>query len=117
MTWVVVFDLDGTLADTKNLTKNRRVPSQVLKKSLPENSISNFLMRNDFQYEIATLLYSGIPVYIITRAPASYASTLVFLLGIDFEELIPNSNKYPNPESKIQYIGKNITIYRRLNIL
>jgi phosphoglycolate phosphatase-like HAD superfamily hydrolase len=104
MTWVVVFDLDGTLADTKNLTKNRRVPSQVLKKSLPENSISDLLMRNDFQYEIATLLYSGIPVYIITRAPVSYASTLVFLLGIDFEELIPNSDKYPNPESKIQYI-------------
>jgi len=104
VTRVVVFDLDGTLADTKNLSQNRRVPSQVLEQSPPEDSSPSLLRRIDFQYEIAILIHSGIPVYIITRAPVSYASTLVFLLGIDFEELIPNSNKYPTPESKIQYI-------------
>lgn len=32
---VVIFDLDGTLANTKNLTQSRRIPAQVLELSQP----------------------------------------------------------------------------------
>jgi len=101
---VIIFDLDGTLANTKNLTQSRRVPAQVLELSQPMDPFPELLMGTDFQFEIATLLRSSIPVYIITRSPLAYASTLVFLLGIDFEELIPSSTKFPTPQSKIQNI-------------
>jgi phosphoglycolate phosphatase-like HAD superfamily hydrolase len=101
---VVIFDLDGTLADTAHLTDGRRVPADVLKLSKPWESQPSLLMHHDLKRQIDWLIASKIKVYVITRAPKSYASTLIFLLGIDFHALIPSSTRFKTVESKLEYI-------------
>ena len=107
MIQVVVFDLDGTLADTAHITKKVRVPSHVLALSRPEDAHSNLLMYMDLKRQVHWLINSGIRIYVITRAPKSYASTLVYLLGIDFQFLIPSSKRFSTTESKLHYIIKS----------
>jgi len=104
MIQVVVFDLDGTLADTAHITQKVRLPSHVLRLSRPEDSNSNLLMHMDLKRQVHWLIYSGIKIYVITRAPKSYASTLIYLLGIDFQFLIPSSKRFSTIESKLNYI-------------
>lgn len=104
MVQVVVFDLDGTLADTAYITKNVRLPWHVLSLSRPGDSNSNLLMHMDLKRQVHWLINSGIRIYVITRAPKSYASTLVHLLGIDFQFLIPSSKRFSTIESKLNYI-------------
>ena len=107
MIQVVVFDLDGTLADTAHITKKVRLPSHVLGLSRPEDSNSNLLMYMDLKRQVHWLINSGIRIYVITRAPKSYASTLIYLLGIDFQFLIPSSKRFSTTESKLHYIIKS----------
>jgi len=104
MIQVVVFDLDGTLADTAHITQKVRLPSHVLSLSRPGDSNSNLLMHMDLKRQVHWLIYSGIKIYVITRAPKSYASTLMYLLGIDFQFLIPSSKRFSTVESKLHYI-------------
>jgi hydroxymethylpyrimidine pyrophosphatase-like HAD family hydrolase len=104
MIQVVVFDLDGTLADTAHITKKVRLPSHVLSLSRPGDSNSNLLMHMDLKRQVHWLINSGIKIYVITRAPKSYASTLIYLLGIDFQFLIPSSKRFSTVESKLHYI-------------
>lgn len=84
----MIFDLDGTLANTADLHNGRRSPWDVL-------AISDSRGRNalNFKYKgvdvglgqvIAELLQHGIPVGVVTRSPSSYASTLLWILGYDF---------------------------------
>ena len=82
MIQVVVFDLDGTLADTAHITKKVRLPSHVLSLSRPGDSNSNLLMHMDLKRQVHWLINSGIKIYVITRAPKSYASTLIYLLSL-----------------------------------
>lgn len=107
MIQVVVFDLDGTLADTAHISKKVRLPFHVLGLSRPEDSNSNLLMYMDLKRQVHWLINSGIRIYVITRAPKSYASTLVYLLGIDFQYLIPSSKRFSTTESKLHYIIKS----------
>jgi hypothetical protein len=58
----------------------------------------------DLKRQVHWLIYSGIKIYVITRAPKSYASTLIYLLGIDFQFLIPSSKRFSTIESKLNYI-------------
>lgn len=104
MIQVVIFDLDGTLADTAHITQKVRLPSHVLRLSRPGDSSSNLLMHMDLKRQVHWLINSGIKIYIITRAPKSYASTLVYLLGIDFQFLIPSSKRFSTIESKLRFI-------------
>ena len=104
MIQVVVFDLDGTLADTGRLTEKVRLPWHVLNLCRPGDSNSNLLMHMDLKRQVHWLINSGIKIYIITRAPKSYASTLVYLLGIDFQFLIPSSKRFSTVESKLRFI-------------
>ena len=101
---VLIFDLDGTLASTANLSSGRRVPHDVLKYSPPEFIKSPFLFREDLKIELSLAIQCGIKVMIITRAPQAYASTLIQLLGLDFTECIAASSEFDSPESKILYI-------------
>lgn len=100
----VVFDLDGTLADTTFLGDKARVPADVLKYAKPWEAASGLLMYSDLKRQIHLLIHSGIKVYVITRSPKAYASTLLFLLGIDFQFLIPYSKQFPTTEIKIEHI-------------
>jgi phosphoglycolate phosphatase-like HAD superfamily hydrolase len=100
---VLIFDLDGTLASTANLSSGRRVPHDVLKYSPPEFIKSPFLFREALKIELSLAIQCGIKVMIITRAPQAYASTLIQLLGLDFTECIAASSEFDSPESKILY--------------
>ena len=101
---VLVFDLDGTLADTAEITTGTRLPAQVLSLSKPWESNPSLLIHGELKRQINLLISSGIGVYVITRAPKSYASTLISLLGIDFHALIPSSSRFSTIESKLEYI-------------
>ena len=101
---LLVFDLDGTLASTADLSSGRRVPHDVLKFSPPEFVKSPFLFREELRYELSYAIQCGVKVIIITRAPQAYASTLLQLLGIDFTECIAASLEFDSCESKIRYI-------------
>ena len=78
---LVVFDLDGTLANTERLPTGIRTPYQLLEPfgwRDPQNwSFSDAVSRTPDD-----LLQRGYGVAIATRAPLDYASTLVHLLGI-----------------------------------
>lgn len=102
---VLIFDLDGTLASTASLqTSLRRVPNDVLKFSPPVFIKSPFLFREELKYELSLALQCGVKVIIITKAPQSYASTLLQLLGLDFTECIAASSEFDSPENKIRHI-------------
>ena len=102
---VVVFDLDGTLASTGDLeTSLRRVPHDVLKFSPPEFIKSPFLIREELRQEMSLAIQCGVNVFVITRAPQAYASSLLQLLGLDFNECIAASTEFDTPESKIRHL-------------
>ena len=104
---VVVFDLDGTLADTANielLMSNSRSSFDVLNLTPPMDSQKRLLFDNSMIFKISYLIQCGIHVYLITRAPKPYASTLTYLLGIDFCGLIPSDPTFTSVASKLAHI-------------
>lgn len=108
---VIVFDLDGTLASTNQLkTSLRRVPNDVLKFSPPEYVKSPFLIREELREEMSLAIQCGVNVFVITRAPQAYASTLLQLLGLDFNECIAASAEFDTPESKIRYLQEKYKV-------
>jgi len=106
---VFVFDLDGTLADTTNLKlmdpRGRRAPADVLQFSPSFDTQSIFLFKPSLKRNISNLILCGIHVYVITRAPKAYASTLINLLGIDFCGLIPANIDFRDVPEKLQKIA------------
>jgi phosphoglycolate phosphatase-like HAD superfamily hydrolase len=108
---IVIFDLDGTLASTADLdTSLRRVPHDVLKYSPLEFTKSPFLYREELKQELSWAIQCGIEIFVITRAPQAYASTLLQLLGLDYSECIAASSEYDSPESKIRYLQEKYRI-------
>jgi FMN phosphatase YigB (HAD superfamily) len=108
---VVIFDLDGTLASTAELeTSLRRVPHDVLKFSPLEFIKSPFLYREALRQEISLAIQCGIEVFVITRAPQAYASTLLQLLGLDYSECIAASSEFDSPENKIRYLQEKYNV-------
>ena len=108
---VVIFDLDGTLASTAELeTSLRRVPYDVLKFSPLEFIKSPFLYREALRQELSLAIQCGIEVFVITRAPQAYASTLLQLLGLDYSECIAASSEFDTPESKIRYLQEKYEV-------
>ena len=106
---VVVFDLDGTLADTANidlLDRNKRNPFDILNLTPAMDNQKRLLFDNSLIFKISYLIQCGIHVYLITRAPKAYASTLTYLLGIDFCGLIPSNPTFTNIESKLAHISE-----------
>lgn len=106
---VVVFDLDGTLADTANielLNPGTRYPYDVLCLTPPMDNQKRLLFDNSVIYKISYLIQCGIHVYLITRAPKPYASTLAYLLGVDFCGLIPSNPTFTTVESKLAHISE-----------
>ncbi len=94
---LLVVDLDGTLASTANLSNERRCPADILKYSPVGTRKFPFTINDNLKQEFSELIQSGIPVVVITRAPMAYASTLLFLLGLDFTECFPSSPQFSSP--------------------
>ena len=108
---VVVFDMDGTLADTAAIPtekQNYRTPFDVLRLTDASRMGDYLLFKQSIKRDISCLIQTGICVYVITRAPRAYASTLIQLIGIDFCGLIPASSGFSSVESKLEHIS-NIT--------
>lgn len=81
----VIFDLDGTLANTESLPPGRRTPWQLLQPGIDHDSADRWRFSPDVSGVPGRLITRGYRVAIATRAPIAYASTLCFLLGVDVE--------------------------------
>ena len=90
MTRAVVFDLDGTLADTADLVggNSRRKPTDVLCGSAPGEGTRELRFDDHRERIPGDLAALGYRVAIVTDSPPAYASTLADLLNIDFERLL-----------------------------
>lgn len=85
----VVFDLDGTLANTAGLANRRREPSMLLGGGVDAYGNEAGPRPWSFGQKVndlpAVLIERGYRVAIATRAPLAYSLTLVHLLQIDYE--------------------------------
>jgi len=90
VTKAVVFDLDGTLADTADLVggNSRRKPADVLMTSEPGARGRSWRFDDHRDLIPGNLAALGYRVAIVTASPTAYASTLADLLNIDFERLL-----------------------------
>ena len=95
MTEAVVFDLDGTIADTVNLVKGnqRRVPYDALKVSGSGDRGAPLRFTDNREELPGELSAKGYRVALVTDSPAPYASTLADLLNIDFERLLAGGRR------------------------
>ena len=82
----VIFDLDGTLADTAGITTARREPWHILSPGFPDGP--DWRMSPAVSDLPGQLITRGYQVVIATRAPMAYASTLTHLTGVDTQLII-----------------------------
>jgi hypothetical protein len=104
---IFVFDLDGTLIDSSKLTSGRKTSWQVLELDHPLNieiyswddhqSTRNWSLFPNVQETLDLLLARGHQVVIATRAPLSYASTILHLARMGYSRIYascgPNLSK------------------------
>lgn len=92
-TRAVAFDLDGTLADTVQLTEHhRRNPNHVLSRVPPGEDAVALSFGAEVSALPALLVARGYQVAIVTRAPPAYAATLSGLLGLDYHLLVTSAD-------------------------
>lgn len=99
MRHLYVFDLDGTLADTAELSVGRRTPAHLLDADPLDYELdvspAGWAKVNELGVDVSTgpglASASGHETAIITRAPQAYASTLVGLLGLERHLMWPSS--------------------------
>ncbi len=91
MIQAVVFDLDGTLADTSSLGTGRRVPSLLIDGGVSEVGAEVWPRPWAWSQEVsdipAILIERGYWVGVATRSPLAYASTLLHLINADYHVL------------------------------
>lgn len=113
MSHLYVFDLDGTLADTAELSVGRRTPAHLLDED-PLNyerdlSPAGWAKVNELGVDVSTgpglASASGHETAVITRAPQAYASTLVGLLGLEQHLLWPSSTSAADVTSKLRQLA------------
>ena len=101
MAKAVVFDLDGTLADTVDLvgSNSRRKPADVLMTS--ESGARGRPWSFDDHRDLipGNLAALGYRVAIVTASPPAYASTLADLLNIDFDR-----QRMPEQEAELEVV-------------
>jgi len=87
----VIFDLDGTLADTSSLAVGMRTPRGLLERERSDPTAWRF---DRSVCDLPGLLIArGYRVGIATRAPLPYASTLLHMNGLDACELRCNTDR------------------------
>lgn len=99
MRHLYVFDLDGTLADTAELTSGRRAPGHLLHLDPLDDALdltpAHWSKVNDLDVDVSEgpglASAAGHATAVITRAPQAYASTLLGLLALERHLLWPSS--------------------------
>lgn len=103
----VIFDLDGTLANTASLGSGMRKPFMVLGDGVNDDGLDvkerSWKWNQSVSDIPAILIERGYRVAIATRAPEDYASTLIHLIGCDYELLEASCG---NNQSKAERIKK-----------
>jgi phosphoglycolate phosphatase-like HAD superfamily hydrolase len=91
---MVVFDIDGTLADTAELVPagQRRKPDDFLKMIGPSEVSSDLTRIPNVRSLTSNLNRCGIRVAVISSAPAAYAGTVCYLLGVEADTIIAANN-------------------------
>lgn len=92
---MVVFDIDGTLADTADLVPNdqRRKPDDILK-LLGSSSVHLDLTRiSNIRRMTSNFNRCGIRVAVVSSSPKAYAGTVCYLLGVEADTIIAANNK------------------------
>lgn len=95
---LVIFDLDGTLANTAALDQKDRTPARLLAPGFSYRSKStgdqpSWELNPDVSEVPAVLIERGHRVVIATNSPLPYASTLTHLLGIEHQGLHSNCGR------------------------
>ena len=100
----VVFDLDGTLADTADWVPNsggkRRSPFDVLHRCPAGKPPAAATITDQHRQLPGELIARGYRTAIITRSPSAYASTLTGIWPLDTERLLA-SNAGAAPANKL----------------
>jgi len=97
----IIFDLDGTLANTASLTAGRRLPSLVLGICPPGTEPTSLSFGAEVSQLPGRLIAGGYDVGILTASPSAYASTLLGLLNIDYQFLLPSAGKGDTREKNL----------------
>lgn len=89
---LVIFDLDGTLANTASLEQSERTPARLLSPGvntgdLTFNNRQSWGWSQEVSEVPAKLIERGYRVVVATNSPAPYASTLTHLLGVEHQGL------------------------------
>ena len=120
MVRAVVFDLDGTLADTAGIHDGRRTPWDLLSPGVSGAQPNKWAFSQYVNDLPGELIQKGYRVGIATRAPIAYASTAIHLLGIDTEALVAASGvskaeqlvrlaqRFKVSSSEVLYVGNEL---------
>lgn len=99
----VAFDLDGTLADTAGLSTSRRAPAMVLELCRAHQRPTNLEFSRKVSRLPSRVMQRGAIVAVVTRSPFAYATTLCYLLGLDYNVLF-TSRDGSSVESRLRKI-------------
>lgn len=84
---LIIFDLDGTLANTANIEQQNRTPATLLAPGVDAEGQSLQAHQWEWSQDVsetpARLIERGHRVVIATNSPLPYASTLTHLLGVE----------------------------------
>lgn len=108
----VIFDVDGTLANSVELHAERRQPWHIINKVIQEGKLSLRFQINKFDVGlnqvISELSESQIQTAIISRAPSAYVSTMLSYLGVDFSFFRAGGRESPTQRLKNAIIEMNL---------
>lgn len=100
----MVFDLDGTLANTATLAVGRRVPAQALIRC-PPGTAPTIAFGDGVALIPGRLIAAGYRVGVITRSPVAYASTVIGLLQVDYQAFSCSGEPETNLRSAAAQLG------------
>jgi len=105
---LIIFDLDGTLANTADIEQQDRTPATLLAPGVDAEGHSLQARRWEWSQDVsetpARLIERGHRVVIATNSRLAYASTLTHLLGIEHQGLHTNCGGEIEKASRIKQI-------------
>ncbi len=111
---LIIFDLDGTLANTANIEQQNRTPATLLAPGVDAEGRSLQAHQWEWSQDVsetpARLIERGHKVVIATNSPLPYASTLTHLLGVEHQGLHTNCGGETGKANRIKQICSSYEI-------